>query len=429
MGISRATKEAWFNKLNELLDTYPSIFIVNVDNVGSQQMHQIRASLRGKATVLMGKNTMVRRALRQILAEKPQFEKLMPFVKGNIGFVFTSGDLKDVRSSILSNRVAAPARAGAFAPADVMVKAGNTGMEPGKTSFFQALGVPTKIARGTIEIVSDVKVVTGGSRVGTSEATLLNMLNISPFTYGMTVTQIYENGQTFGSEVLDVSEDVLVDRFLSGIKQVASISLALNYPTIASVTHTLVNSYKNLLAVSLATDYEFEGSAKVSNRIRSSFCHRIAKYTLKIQTADKPKIDTHRAFAPLKRLMASLATNVCEQLTDMHSFRPRLTLPTPLPLQLLPLLLLLPRRPPPLPLRRRRRRKLRSPTMTWALVSLTKAYVLPMYSGLFPKNVYGCRVVIHAILFTSGSAHDPCLCFALLPFVPLLSSVLYVSII
>lgn len=140
MGNSRANKEVWFIKLNELLDTYPSIFIVNVDNVGSQQMHQIRASLRGKATVLMGKNTMVRRALRMVLAEKPQFEKLMPFVKGNIGFVFTSGDLKDIRTNILANRVAAPARAGGFAPADVIVKAGNTGMEPGKTSFFQALG-------------------------------------------------------------------------------------------------------------------------------------------------------------------------------------------------------------------------------------------------------------------------------------------------
>ncbi|MCO5573258.1 hypothetical protein L7F22_027027 [Adiantum nelumboides] len=183
-------------------------------------------------------------------------------VKGNIGFVFTSGDLKDIREAILANRVAAPARAGGYAPADVIVKAGNTGMEPGKTSFFQALGVPTKIARGTIEIVSDVKVVAGGTRVGSSEAMLLNMLNISPFTYGMSVTQIYDNGQTFGSEVLDISEDVLVDRFLLGIKQVASISLALNYPTIASVTHSLVNGYKNLIAVSLATEYEFEGSAK-----------------------------------------------------------------------------------------------------------------------------------------------------------------------
>ncbi|PWN46963.1 putative RPP0-acidic ribosomal protein L10.e [Violaceomyces palustris] len=262
MGITRATKEAWFAKLNELLDTYPSIFIVNVDNVSSQQMHQIRQSLRGVGTVLMGKNTMVRRALRLVLAEKPEYERLLPHVKGNIGFVFTSGDLKDVRTAILANRVAAPARAGAYAPADIYVPAGNTGMEPGKTSFFQALGVPTKIARGTIEIVSDVKVVEAGSRVGTSEATLLNMLNISPFTYGMTVLQIYDRGQSFGPEVLDVSEDTLVDRFTLGIKQIASISLALNYPTIASVTHSLVNAYKNLIAVSLATDFEFEGSAK-----------------------------------------------------------------------------------------------------------------------------------------------------------------------
>lgn len=155
-----------------------SIFLVNVDNVGSNQMHQIRQTLRGKATILMGKNTMVRRALRTILAEYPQFEKLLPHVKGNIGFVFTAGDLKEVRSSILANVVAAPAKAGAYAPTDVFVPAGNTGMEPGKTSFFQALSIPTKIARGTIEIVSDVQVVTAGTRVGTSEATLLNMLNV-----------------------------------------------------------------------------------------------------------------------------------------------------------------------------------------------------------------------------------------------------------
>nr|GFD60546.1 60S acidic ribosomal protein P0-like [Tanacetum cinerariifolium] len=61
----------------------------------------------------------------------PQFEKLMPHVKGNIGFVFTSGDLKDIREIIVSNKVAAPARAGAVATTNVSVPAGNTGMEPG----------------------------------------------------------------------------------------------------------------------------------------------------------------------------------------------------------------------------------------------------------------------------------------------------------
>lgn len=158
-GDVRTKKFEYFNKLKTLLEEYPSIFIVNVDNVGSNQMHQIRHTLRRKAVVLMGKNTMVRRALKGLIPENAQYEKLLPHVKGNVGFVFTNGDLKETRDVILSNRVKAPAKAGAIAPIDVFVPAGNTGMEPGKTSFFQALGVPTKIARGTIEIINQVHLV------------------------------------------------------------------------------------------------------------------------------------------------------------------------------------------------------------------------------------------------------------------------------
>lgn len=211
----------------------------------------------------MGKNTMVRRALRSILSEYQEFEKLLPHIKGNIGFVFTAGELKEIRDLIIVNKVAAPARAGALAPMEVIVPAGNTGMEPGKTSFFQALGIPTKIARGTIEIVSDIKVVTAGTRVGPSEATLLNMLNISPFTYGMTVVQIFDSGNVFHPSVLDIDEKELIDRFMSGVKTIASISLALRYPTLVSITHSLVNAYKNLLAIGVQTDYTFEGVEKV----------------------------------------------------------------------------------------------------------------------------------------------------------------------
>lgn len=230
-------------------------------------MHQVRQSLRGKGQILMGKNTMVRRAVRMILADNPNLERFLPQVKGNVGFVFTSSDLKEVRNIILSNKVAAPAKAGAFAPNDVYVPAGNTGMEPGKTSFFQALNIPTKIARGTIEIVSDIHLVEAGSRVGSSEATLLNMLNISPFTYGLKIINIYDNGQLFAESVLDVDSEELIQRFLAGAQQIASLSLALNYPTIVSVMHSLVNSYKNLLAVSIATDYTFSGSEQIKERI------------------------------------------------------------------------------------------------------------------------------------------------------------------
>lgn len=43
--------------------------------MGSKQMQQIRMSLRGKAVVLMGKNTMMRKAIRGHLENNPALEK------------------------------------------------------------------------------------------------------------------------------------------------------------------------------------------------------------------------------------------------------------------------------------------------------------------------------------------------------------------
>lgn len=267
MGGKKESKAIYFEKLETLLKEYKSIFIVTVDNVASQQMHEIRISLRGEGVVLMGKNTMVRRALKGLIAESPEYERLLPHVKGNVGFVFTNSDLKEVRDKILANRVAAPARAGALAPGDVFVPAGNTGMEPGKTSFFQALGVPTKIARGTIEITADLKLIEAGNKVGASEATLLNLLGISPFTYGMGIYQIYDNGQTFDASVLDIEESQLLKAFSSAISTIASISLATNFPTLPSVIHSVVNSYKKVLSVAIETDYDWEEIKELKDRI------------------------------------------------------------------------------------------------------------------------------------------------------------------
>jgi len=267
MGGKTGTKAVYFDKLKGLLDEYKSIFIVSVDNVSSQQMHEIRASLRGEAVVLMGKNTMVRRAIKGFIADFPEYERLLPHVKGNVGFIFTNGDLKSTRDKILANKVAAPARAGAVAPGDVYIPAGNTGMEPGKTSFFQALGVPTKIARGTIEITSDLKLVEAGAKVGASEATLLNMLNISPFTYGMKVVQVYEEGNTFSPEVLDIEESQLLKAMASAIATITSISLAANYPTLPSVIHSLVNAYKKAISAAIPIDYEWDAIHELKDRI------------------------------------------------------------------------------------------------------------------------------------------------------------------
>jgi large subunit ribosomal protein LP0 len=60
-GDARHKKAEYFERLSSYLEEHKSIFIVNVDNVGSNQMHNVRRKLRGEAKILMGKNTMVRR--------------------------------------------------------------------------------------------------------------------------------------------------------------------------------------------------------------------------------------------------------------------------------------------------------------------------------------------------------------------------------
>ncbi|CAH2295313.1 60S acidic ribosomal P0 [Pelobates cultripes] len=260
----RATwKSNYFLKIIQLLDDFPKCFIVGADNVGSKQMQQIRMSLRGKAVVLMGKNTMMRKAIRGHLENNSALEKLLPHIKGNVGFVFTKEDLAEVRDLLLANKVPASARAGAIAPCGVTVPAQNTGLGPEKTSFFQALGITTKISRGTIEILSDVQLIKTGDKVGASEATLLNMLNISPFSFGLIIQQVYDNGSVYNPEVLDITEEALHARFLEGVRNVASVCLQIGYPTIASVPHSIVNGYKRVLAVAVETDYSFPLADKV----------------------------------------------------------------------------------------------------------------------------------------------------------------------
>ena len=251
-------KQAYNDRLCKLLDDHDRAFLVHADNVGSRQFMDIRAALRPVSHVLMGKNTMMRKAIRGHLTQNPKLECLMNSIKGNVGFVFTKEDLVTIRDMIMTNRVKAPAKAGALAPLDVKVPAQNTGLGPEKTSFFQALNIPTKITKGTIEITNDVALIKAGDRVGMSEATLLNMLGISPFTYGLAVTKVYDSGSIFDPSILDITDDDLKAHVLVGIRNIAALCLKIGYPTVASVPHSIINGLKNCMAVAAVTDITFK---------------------------------------------------------------------------------------------------------------------------------------------------------------------------
>jgi len=210
----------------------------------------------------MGKNTMVRKVIRSRIAETPAYEALLPYVFGNVGFVFTNEDLSPIRDMILANRVAAPAKTGSIAPNDVTVLAGNTGLEPTQTSFLQALNIPSKIAKGQIEIVNDVHLITKGQKVGSSEAALLAKLNIKPFSYGLSVVTVYDNGSVFDPALLNLTDADVLRSFQSSISQVVAVSLFASHLTLPAVPQALMRAYANVLAVAVETETRFARSEK-----------------------------------------------------------------------------------------------------------------------------------------------------------------------
>jgi large subunit ribosomal protein LP0 len=259
-----AEKEEYAKKLNKLLDTYSKVLFVGMDNVTSQQVHAVRRDLRNKGVLLMGKKTLQKRIITNRAEEGNENDRAMKssfvddkLLTTNRGMLFTDLEIPAVAEILAKHRVQAPARVGAVAPCDVIVPAGNTGMEPTMTSFFQALNIATKISKGTVEIVSDKKVLNQGEKVDNSTAALLQKLKISPFFYAVEIQYVWDRGVLFTPEDLQTTDAKIEEWLLAGISNMTALSLGAGVPTEASFPHTLLDAFKNLLAISVETNYEF----------------------------------------------------------------------------------------------------------------------------------------------------------------------------
>lgn len=266
LNSNQQRKRVFAEKLRGLLHEYKNILVCSIDFVGSNQMQEIRIALRGRAVVLIGKNTVVRKVIRDELTKKPQLESLLPLIAGNVGFVFTNDSLADVRKVIQDNKRPAPAKVGVFATNAVVVPAGMTGMDPGQTAFFQSMEIATKISRGSIEILNDVHLIAEGDKVTASHVVLLGKMGIKPFSYGMKVQHVYEDGFVFAAAVLDMDENDLLNKWGVGLRHVAAVGNALGMPTKAAVPFSVKNAFRKLLAVAFATNLEFEEAKELLSK-------------------------------------------------------------------------------------------------------------------------------------------------------------------
>lgn len=237
--------------------------------------------------MIMGKNTLMKSSLNYKMKEpeeadvdyaerKDSWKKcdeldiLVKLLKGNTGIIFTNGDLSEIKKVLDDQSREAPAKVGAVAPIEVWIRAGSTGLDPKQTSFFQQLSIQTKIVKTQIEIVADKKIISTGQKIEATHAALLDKLKIRPFSYKMNVKKVYDDGQTFNPEILDISSADILKRFQTSISNLASISLASGYVTKPAIPHIILNSFKNLAAVTFDSDYSFKQADKMKEAAKNT---------------------------------------------------------------------------------------------------------------------------------------------------------------
>eukprot|EP00750_Incisomonas_marina_P008066 INCI15203.1.p1 GENE.INCI15203.1~~INCI15203.1.p1 ORF type:complete len:316 (-),score=46.75 INCI15203.1:731-1678(-) len=253
---TRERKGEYFTLMKGLLAEYTKCFLVHADHVGSKQFQDIRRAMRGTGHVLMGKNTMMRKILNGLGEDSP-YAVLTNKIVGNVGLIFVKEDLAAAKAIVTKFTVPAPAKAGVVANANVVVPPGPTGCDPSQTAYFQTMEVPTKITKGQIEIVREVALIDQGDRVTAGQADLLQKLGIRPFTYGLDILEVFDNGDLYSPKILDISDGDIIYAFTQGARNLAALSFSIGIANAATVPHSIRAAFRALLSVVVNDDVSF----------------------------------------------------------------------------------------------------------------------------------------------------------------------------
>jgi large subunit ribosomal protein LP0 len=132
------------------------------------------------------------------------------------------------------------------------------------------LNIQTKIVKTQIEIVADKKIISVGQKIEATHAALLDKLKIRPFSYKMGIKKVYDNGQVFNADILDISTESILKKFQTTITNMAAISLGSGFVTKPAIPHIIMNSFKNLAAVTFDSDYSFKQADKMKEAAKNA---------------------------------------------------------------------------------------------------------------------------------------------------------------
>ena len=249
-------KREIFDDLTELLKKYSVVAVADLQKVRSSQIQEIRKKLRGKAELMVAKNTILRKAAEKAASGKENVDQFAQSLTGSKVLIFTQMNPFELIIFLNKNKVRVPTKGGDVATGDIMVPAGNTGLQPGPViSEFNEAKVQTRIEGGSIFVAKDTVVVRTGDVIPVKIASLLSKLGMKPMEAGLSLSYAYDNGLLLGPNDLAFDLDKMKADISSAARLAFGVAVEANIMLPQTAPMIISKAYRQAIAVSVEAEF------------------------------------------------------------------------------------------------------------------------------------------------------------------------------
>ncbi|MDD4161687.1 MAG: 50S ribosomal protein L10 [Methanothrix sp.] len=203
--------------------------VVGVREIPADNLQQMRGSLRGNVEIRMVRNTIARRALE---ASAPEIRPLADFIEDQTALIFSNDNPFKLNSLLEKGKQPMPIKAGARAPKDIVIEAGETSFSPGPmVGKLQAAGIPAAIKGGKVVINQKITLAKEGEVVAAKTADILKTMEIFPRNVGLELRAAYEGGLIFKAKDLSIDVEAQVSELFAASAKAFGFAVEIGYAT------------------------------------------------------------------------------------------------------------------------------------------------------------------------------------------------------
>jgi len=217
-------KHGEVSEIASLMTRHKIVGIIDIGGIPAPQLQQMRGGIRAKAQIRAAKNTLILKALDEAEAQQKGISALKEQVHGQAAIIATDINPFALFREIKATRKNAPAKGGETASHDIEVQAGDTPFKPGPiVGELQKVGIPAAISEGKVVIKTDKVLVEAGQKISRELAQMLSRIEIYPIELGLKLNAVYENGDIYRPDVLDID----MDRFMGQLRTASLTAVGL----------------------------------------------------------------------------------------------------------------------------------------------------------------------------------------------------------